>query len=699
MREIIDIIYIRIRQFFAFIGFAVVILIAVFLLKLDYFGRAVADRLLANAAIPTRGEMPVTSGQVPFSSADIQIVGGRGEGLSCSLPPDISKLAFPIAAGRSEIGLEMRQACAMHDFCYRHGAATYGYTQADCDFTLQEQAFQLCYFIERARDEGRINDNRSKCIRDARLVTLGVRIGGSDSFRSVSQNVEALSAGLDDEIGVDGRASTYFEYDPYPIRSQSYTAYRIADAPNSDGKLGQRKRVYEFSVRPSGVFVSVAPNSAQLWQKSILPGNPAYIVGAPIVAEARHNGQTEDWFVWWQRRSLGETGGRLIGIAPGRATTVDWRCLYFSGMSGSMRDASTSCRSADMAFFAAELGNGRNSGDAYFSEILPSHLGRITDDILWLSALQTHNCRRDGSNGLCFLDMAVSITSGESMQPQWPIRVFDEISPIYLGKPQYEDTPYRNFVSHPQILNPSSKNDPTLVWSRRDERFESISLVRRLGIRRHKDRPEYSAAVPRGSMVLDDDYETDDPSFVIGRNSKSPLMVGFQRVGGSENPDQLRLAEWHVPVMENKAERSRLAEIPVDFSKCSVHLDKTWLARPPIVSSISEENSAVILSRANSIRKGDAPRTLEIGLLIIATDGSCSDFKSLAGIPLDHFILAGSPENQNEQRVEILRKTPILAGDLDGDGQIEILFPAVGGSNNTIDLARISHDFRLLSLL
>ena len=38
--------------------------------------------------------------------------------------------------------------------------------------------------------------------------------------------------------------------------------------------------------------------------------------------------------MWWLRRSLGETGGRLLGIAPGRATIQDWRCMYYSAMYG-----------------------------------------------------------------------------------------------------------------------------------------------------------------------------------------------------------------------------------------------------------------------------------------------------------------------------------------------------------------------------
>ena len=220
---------------FATVGILVSLVTATFFVRLDKFGRMISDQILANAAIPSEREMPATAGQIAYSSSDVQVVGGRGEGLGCSLPARLANLAFPKTDGRDPIGLEMRQACAAHDFCYRHGAATYGYTQADCDFLLQEQAFRLCFFIERALENGAIDQAaRSKCISDARLVTFGVRLGGSNFFRSLSP--EILPKGFYgqesvNDADVDDRASTYFEYDPYPVRSLSYAIFRIADAP------------------------------------------------------------------------------------------------------------------------------------------------------------------------------------------------------------------------------------------------------------------------------------------------------------------------------------------------------------------------------------------------------------------------------------------------------------------------------------
>ena len=166
---------------FALVGALIVIGVLAFIVRLDYFGRIAADKILANASYPMGREMPFTSGAIGYASSDIQIVGGMGQGLSCSLPPIVDWLAFPTKGEISPIGLRMRQACAYHDYCYRHGAATYGLTQADCDFALQTQAFRLCSFIEKEkRHDAYGYVQEGDCMRDARLVTLGVRVGGSE---------------------------------------------------------------------------------------------------------------------------------------------------------------------------------------------------------------------------------------------------------------------------------------------------------------------------------------------------------------------------------------------------------------------------------------------------------------------------------------------------------------------------------------
>jgi hypothetical protein len=97
----------------ALIGLLVVAGLVIFVGRLDLFGRLTADRVLANAIIPSAREMPYTTGQRAYYSSDIQVIGGRGQGLGCSLPPLLALLAF---RQEEPIGLQMRQACAMHDY-------------------------------------------------------------------------------------------------------------------------------------------------------------------------------------------------------------------------------------------------------------------------------------------------------------------------------------------------------------------------------------------------------------------------------------------------------------------------------------------------------------------------------------------------------------------------------------------------------
>ena len=53
-----------------------------------------------------------------------------------------------MTAGKRHLVLQrFRQACVFHDLCYRHGLATYGYNQNDCDRILQNAAFRLCIYI------------------------------------------------------------------------------------------------------------------------------------------------------------------------------------------------------------------------------------------------------------------------------------------------------------------------------------------------------------------------------------------------------------------------------------------------------------------------------------------------------------------------------------------------------------------------
>src|SRR5262245_41073510 len=94
---------------------------------------SIANRVLSNLESPDDLEQPPTAVAVLPSTDTASIIGGNSAGLSCSIPAIVSRLAFQGGGlDESEISLRFRQACVSHDYCYRHGSATYGYTQADC---------------------------------------------------------------------------------------------------------------------------------------------------------------------------------------------------------------------------------------------------------------------------------------------------------------------------------------------------------------------------------------------------------------------------------------------------------------------------------------------------------------------------------------------------------------------------------------
>ncbi len=152
--------------------------------------------------------MPVTVTSYPSSSSIVSIIGGRGEGLNCSLPWGVDFLFDPITGPLSEqypVRQRFRQACVFHDLCYRHGLATYGYSQNDCDQMLQEQAFRLCFYAGRKVDFER-------CQLEGKKVLAGVNYGGFKSY-----------AGWN--------TSTYFEFDSNPKRSEHFSAARVISNP------------------------------------------------------------------------------------------------------------------------------------------------------------------------------------------------------------------------------------------------------------------------------------------------------------------------------------------------------------------------------------------------------------------------------------------------------------------------------------
>ncbi|WP_152643931.1 hypothetical protein [Raoultella terrigena] len=190
----------------------------------------VAESVYPDLAQPEEIEAPVTFTSYPSSAATEAILGGQAAGLNCSIPTFADKLAFKHSVGGSDLSLRFRQACVMHDLCYRHGYATYRYTQADCDLQLQQSAFRLCRQVQRQKADS-ITDVRTmyqSCEKEAKTVLLGVSLAGAGSYQ-------------------DRTRSTYFEYDPMPDKANDYVVGRaIPENRVSDPDADYGVRTFHF---------------------------------------------------------------------------------------------------------------------------------------------------------------------------------------------------------------------------------------------------------------------------------------------------------------------------------------------------------------------------------------------------------------------------------------------------------------------
>lgn len=183
------------------LGLLIVVLLAAI------FGRSAIDlavgTIYKNAAEPLDKELPVTVTSFSAGVSHVSAIGGMGEGLNCSLPWGFDYV-FTGRPPTVPVRQRFRQACVFHDLCYRHGLATYGYTQSDCDELLQEQALRICVSVSQK--------NLSECQIDAKKIAAGVKLGGFKSFQPWG-------------------TSTYFEFDPNPYRSIRFFSVRSINHP------------------------------------------------------------------------------------------------------------------------------------------------------------------------------------------------------------------------------------------------------------------------------------------------------------------------------------------------------------------------------------------------------------------------------------------------------------------------------------
>ncbi|HEV7305564.1 hypothetical protein [Ensifer sp.] len=438
------------RKLLAVIAIVAVTLAAALYLLLRFATGPISDGILANAVGPEDFELPPTYFPVGYTGEDVQVVGGMAAGLDCSLPPGVGPVAFPRGSGEANISLQMRQACVNHDYCYRHGNATYGLSQAECDFALQEQAFRLCSQINVAK-------GIPECETEARKVTLGVRVGGAGSFR----RADALD-----------RASTYFEYDPNPTTAEEFMIVRVADAPLMDAASDfEPKALYRFQVRQGGALLRVVAfrkTGGTACAEFAFSGRFGSITSVPVVNRAGGGGP--DWLLWWRRDREDNTGGILDGIAPARATLGDWRALgaspEFGNPSCSLSIPETDTAIATQKAVVASLHYDNRfglRGDGLVPEFHPaqSEQSSARAGELVLLGLTSHTC--SGPNaankstcvGRLSLDTSLGIASFE------PFRTLDaNCTNGHKGCDQY-----RNFAAHPLVL--TREGVAGLAWLRR----------------------------------------------------------------------------------------------------------------------------------------------------------------------------------------------------------------------------------------
>ena len=262
----------------------------------------IVDHVYKNVAEPQDKELPVTVTSFPSSSRIPGIIGGKGEGLNCSLPPLIGFVFATNPAkwyswkwfSSAPIEQRFRQACVFHDLCYRHGIATYGYTQNSCDEILQEQAFRICVATA-------VPERISSCQSDAKRVAFGVKFGGFKFFQGWG-------------------SSTYFEFDPSPLHSYRMIAARVVSNPylDSSGALPAgfpAELILSFDVLRSGVSVTCVNCPSDKSLKD-LPGHETLPPKIPLNVKTSR-------FVWLPGETI-VAAPHLIPVSPSGYESLVW---------------------------------------------------------------------------------------------------------------------------------------------------------------------------------------------------------------------------------------------------------------------------------------------------------------------------------------------------------------------------------------
>lgn len=114
---------------------------------------------------------------------------GGDKGLGCSVPLLVS-LASDVY---DHYRRHFYDACAQHDYCYRHGYRTYGLDRDDCDAEFLDNMIKTCpapsrFALGEILDAMSV-DSRGTCLSTARDFHTIVRRYGGDEFHSDTSTV------------------------------------------------------------------------------------------------------------------------------------------------------------------------------------------------------------------------------------------------------------------------------------------------------------------------------------------------------------------------------------------------------------------------------------------------------------------------------------------------------------------------------
>ncbi|WP_020179280.1 hypothetical protein [Methylopila sp. M107] len=575
------------------IGVAGVLVALAVLLLAKYLSGPFVDHVLANAVRTEERKLPPTVTNYRVGSDDVEIVGGMGQGLSCSLPGFVERLGFSRDDKTASISLQMRQACVHHDLCYRHGAATYGYGQVDCDILLQQNAFKLCTQI------GSSETSVTQCESEARKIALGVLLGGFDSFRRADSspsdsrpncayckylkvwNIWRKEYWSGAATAWDDRSSTYYEFDGHPQRSNEFISVRIADAP-ANWRDAAPKAYYVFRTRPSGIqlrILGLRKDGGRLCAAYALGGDFRFRSSLAVVARmtGRETGVPEDWFVWMRQNETSRPETAFSGLAPGRATAADWGRVF-----GSVRDITqdalcdgdregVSTETAAASFVDVKARDPRGGLrfvglNAIYPDIpssdAPADAGAIT-----LFGLTDRICALDEDRSSCVVRIRIKPEFDATMVEREP---FKPREPNCVGAPTDEHCDaYRNFVLPPRVVRTDAAAG--LAWTRRgasNGEGYSQNAVLRWGPARNPT--ELAPIYPQTPVQrMKESYE---PTAWTATDPQG--RQGFVSIVPSAACGGLKIVHFVLAPKTSDAGPS------VRSTRCLAGLDGSWLSRP-----------------------------------------------------------------------------------------------------------------------